>query len=362
MGRQRHHHRPMKETTGSVTSSFRDHNTSGSISSQRKDEEYYRCMLSSSLAHAETRVVNCLRVAVFLVLILTGALMCTGVYLYTSHGEQDDFRTAFQNSAHQVVESFHDSVQRNLGAVASLSSSVTSFAASTNATFPFVTMPDFEVWGSHVRDLSGSHVIYWLPMVTDEQRGDWEVYAMQHRSHVDESFQKDALYRTQQDKDLLGDSSGNSSGQARRLQQQPPSPLNMTILGDGTGYHPHIWSPGAVSLPGDEPPGQGPYFPVWQRSPIDAGRQAMLNMNAPKTAFTTLEILENVMVDQQVILNQAAYPSEATRPIQEANLAISQYREHVQDLISGLSTFVMYPVFDSFDEETKKVVGVMATK
>jgi hypothetical protein len=39
----------------------------------------------------------------------------------------------------------------------------------------------------------------------------------------------------------------------------------MTILDDGTGFHPKIWRVGAILSPGDEPEGSGPFLPLWQR-------------------------------------------------------------------------------------------------
>jgi signal transduction histidine kinase/CheY-like chemotaxis protein len=362
-------------------------------SPDQKDEEY-RCMLSSSLAEAETRVVKCLRVAVFLVLVLTAALVCTGVYLYTRNREEDNFTTNFENDARQVMESFHDLIERNIGAIASLSSSITSHALTTNTSFPFVTLPHFETMGSHSRDLSGSHIIHWLPLVTDEKRGEWEQFAMENRDQIDTAFQNDYQFREEQDAEFESNNRETDKN-TRHLQELEPSPT-LTILDNETNYHPYIWKNGAVgSAAGDELPGEGPYLPGWQRryekgmyvnciasggylidyvdfsffrssilfvkSPIDEGKQRMLNMNWAKSRVIRPDLIQIMLAENKAVLNRAAVPAPQFKKLLENNLKISQYRERVDELVDGLSTFLTYPVFDSFDHDTRQVRGVLAT-
>ena len=119
---------------------------------------------------------------------------------------------------------------------------------------------DFALRGSHFRAQSGSHIVHWLPLVTEENRAAWEEYANQTRSHVDEEFAVDAQYRAKQDAELGG---GRLLLADEEEAEAPKRP--MTVLGDGTGYHSRIWSNGAMVPAGDEPDGSGPYLPTWQR-------------------------------------------------------------------------------------------------
>ena len=135
---------------------------------------------------------------------------------------------------------------------------ITSQALHTNATFPFVTMPDFELIGSHLRQQLGSHVVHWLPLVKDEDRQEWEEYAFENRHHIEDSFRSDTEHRTRQD-ELLG-----VNMEHRALQQQQQQ-LPMSVLDDGSEYHTRIWSNGATVPRGDMPEGSGPFLPAWQR-------------------------------------------------------------------------------------------------
>lgn len=239
--------------------------------------------MTESLARKETRVVNVLRVAVLFVLISTAALVSAVVYRYTKNEEHENFVTNFEQSATQVVESFHGVVERNMAAIATLSTSITSYAKHTNASFPFVTVPDFELLGADLRVTSSSHLIYYCPKITNANRLQWEEYALENRFLAND-YQREATFRTQQDveygyilpeeiveqeeeQDSGGNETNNNSDNGRRILQEEgePKPQPFTMLDDGTNYHPRIWSNGAVHPRGDEPDGSGPFFALWQQ-------------------------------------------------------------------------------------------------
>jgi hypothetical protein len=170
--------------------------------------------------------------------------------LYTSNEETQKFESGYQANTRRIVESFHDTVERKLGAMNSMATAITSYSLDTKQTFPFVTIPNFEIRGSDLRVQADAVSIFWTPLVTDETRDAWEEYALINRSQIDEAFLEDVKRRKKQD-----DEFGN-----RMLQQSQQG----TILDDGTGYHPRIWSNGGIGPVGDEAEGIGPYLPLWQ--------------------------------------------------------------------------------------------------
>ena len=240
--------------------------------------------LTESLARKETRVVNILRVAVLVVLVSTAALVSAVVYQYTKNEEHENFVTNFEQSAAQVVESFHGVVERNMAAIATLSTTITSYAKNTNSSFPFVTVPDFELLGADLRITSSSHLIYYCPKITNDNRLPWEEYALENR-FLANHYRREEAFRVQQDiefgyisperafeleeqqQEQNSPNNETDSGHERRdLQQESESPPQPpTMLDDGTNYHPRIWSNGAVNPLGDEPEGSGPFFALWQQ-------------------------------------------------------------------------------------------------
>jgi hypothetical protein len=231
----------------------------GKRSSNHKNNQESCEIAYETLARRETKAVNVLRVLVLMLLSVTATITSVGVYLYTSNEEKQNFEIEHQANAERIIESFHYAVVRRLGAINSMATAITSYAIDANQTFPFVTIPHFEIRGSDLRVQADAAIIRWMPLVTDETRVDWEDYALANRYQVDKSFEEDAKQREKQDDEFgLRNTTGTGDRMVQVSQQE-------TILDDETGYHPSIWSIGAVSPRGDELKGSGPYLPLWQR-------------------------------------------------------------------------------------------------
>jgi hypothetical protein len=212
------------------------------------------------LTRSETKAVHVLRVLVLVLIFITATLTSTGVYFYTSNDEKQKFEADFQANAERIIESFHYAVERRLGAINSMATSITSYALDANKTFPLVTIPNFEIRGSDLRAQADATGIHWMPLVTDETRVAWEEYALASRSQIDKAFEIDAKRREVQDDEFGLTNTSRSTG-VRMLQQSRQETI---LVDDGTGYHPRIWSNGMSGPRGDEPEGSGPYLPRWQ--------------------------------------------------------------------------------------------------
>jgi hypothetical protein len=208
-----------------------------------------------TLTRRETKAVNVLRALVLVLLFVTAFIASTGAYLYTANDENQKFEADYQANAERIIDSFYDAVVRRLGAINSMATTITSHALDTEQKFPWVTIPNFEIRGSDLRVQADAAVIHWMPLVTDETRVAWEEYALANRSHIDKAFEGDVKQREAQDNEFGLKNTSSSTG-IRMLQQSQQE----TILDDGTGYHPRIWSNGA-----NAPEGSGPYLPMWQR-------------------------------------------------------------------------------------------------
>jgi hypothetical protein len=83
-------------------------------------------------------------------------------------------------------------------------------------------------------------------------------------------------------------------------------------------------------------------------------------MNFAQTRALRPDLLETMTQEKKAVLNTAAVPIPEIKERLVANLRLSQYRENVEEYVDGLSTFLAYPVFDSF-EDNREVTGVLAT-
>jgi hypothetical protein len=242
--------REMKEPRTDTRSDF------GSANQKNNQES---CEIAyETLARRETKAVNVLRVLVLMLLLVTATITSVGVYFYTSNEEKQNFEVEYQANAERIIESFHYAVVRRLGAINSMATAITAYALDKNQTFPFVTIPYFEIRGSDLRVQADAAILHWMPLVTDATRVAWEDYARINRYQIDDSFKEDAKRREKQDDEFGLPNSTGAGDQMLQVSQQE------TILDDGTGYHPRIFSNGGISPRQDEPEGSGPYLPRWQ--------------------------------------------------------------------------------------------------
>ena len=121
----------------------------------------------------------------------------------------------------------------------------------TDTTWPFVTLPDFEARGSVARKTSKSLIVGFLPLVSDDDRPQWEEYAQGNQDWIDGAWDdSDSTFTNQIPQEIYA----HLTVEDRRvLAEQECSADSQRLL--------------ATSVATAEPTGSGPYSPVWQLSP-----------------------------------------------------------------------------------------------
>jgi len=137
-----------------------------------------------SIAKRETRFVRWMRFFVMTVLIGSTISVAYAVYAYTVGNEQQQFEQDFKANAHKVLSGMGDSFDLTLTAVDSMVVTMVSFARYTNASWPFVTIPNFETRSAKIRTLSKATVIFLYLRVSRDQRKEWEAYATANNACV----------------------------------------------------------------------------------------------------------------------------------------------------------------------------------
>ena len=146
------------------------------------------------LGNQETRAVKGLRILLLIVLILSAMVAAFGIYFYISNVEETTFEKNFQSSAHKVLESIGESLERTLKAFDGFAISIVSHARATNQSWPFVTMPDFTIRSAKVLSSSEATYLTVAPLVTQQEREQWELYSMQNDHWVNGSIQLQENY------------------------------------------------------------------------------------------------------------------------------------------------------------------------
>ena len=129
---------------------------------------------NNKLVSSETKAVTCLRIGLAAVLLTATIVSALGIYFLTSGLEQDEFEDAFADNSAKLLEAFQSVADRRLGAIQAFAASVTAHAVSTNATWPFVSIPQFAAQGEHVLNLAGALSLVLVMVVEPEERSEWE--------------------------------------------------------------------------------------------------------------------------------------------------------------------------------------------
>jgi len=236
------------------------------VQNERVEEE------AKMMAQSETKAVRGLKMLVFLVLALSALAVSLAAYYYAHGEEYSNFETRFDDDATKVLATLGRGLfDTTLAAVDIFMVGMTSYAASTNQTFPFVTIPNFEAKASRIRELSKTIVLSVYPFVASEQRGDWENYGAEHNAWVNQSMQMQA-----RDSSYYGPIVYNYTNWDVIYGNDEYEKEDAGVFGtDSAGKLMTVWSPTTtlwnrliqfLLLALDY--NTGPYLPNWQTSPV----------------------------------------------------------------------------------------------
>ena len=143
-----------------------------------------------SIARKDTKAACHLRVLVIALFIFMSVFVPIIIYITARKNEENSFNSEFDALATKVVDSFEFNVARKLGAIDSLDISVTSYAVGMNLTFPFVTIPDFDLRSANTLALADTFSVFLVPLVLDTVRSEWEVYSANNKNWIEQALNR----------------------------------------------------------------------------------------------------------------------------------------------------------------------------
>ena len=217
---------------------------------------------SERIAQREARFVRCLRLGLLGVLLTASAIAAAMVYVGLAEQEEADFEEAVADYSRKLTDQFQLVAVRCIGAIGAFSATITSHMVSSNATWPFVTIPNYEAQVRHISELANIETLAFAPIITTEERNEWETSFVSQNLNpwVQESIATQQMYEGYINETLL-------SYEVKPIVQNETSDTN--------GYSTTIF--GTIYPPSggwyfDTSTQKGPYLPLWQISPFQPGR------------------------------------------------------------------------------------------
>jgi hypothetical protein len=143
--------------------------------------------IADTIAQEETVVVFRLKMVVLLVLIVSAVGVAFTVHFYLRRSELAAFHEQYKVDSKKILQTAGSTIESVFGAFDTVAVSLVSHARASNQTWPFVTLPDFAVRMSKTVHLSRTINMNFLPLVTPDQRKDWEAYAIRNDDWVNET-------------------------------------------------------------------------------------------------------------------------------------------------------------------------------
>ena len=142
----------------------------------------------TEITKKESKAVFWLRTLLVIVLLLAAIIVSVAAYYYTYTEERNAFREQFESDALKIFEDIGRNFDLTMGAADSFMIRVISQAKSTDAVWPMVTIPDLAVQAAKLIAQTDSICLAFYPLITGEQRANWENFTKPNDEWVDEAL------------------------------------------------------------------------------------------------------------------------------------------------------------------------------
>lgn len=294
------------------------------------------------LVQKETRAVRCLRIAVLLLLLAVTAAVASMTYRYTHNQQVDDFTDTFSNYAQQIQDTVQANAQHKLEAAGALALQIQAYAVAESKTWPYVTLPFFEEHIDATKSLTDAYGVLFFPIVSKENRAEWEAYSVTERGWINESYaaQREIYGEDKSGLDNYDETSFDSDEWFVHLWTEdyifPGRQPNFT-WGFSNKISTSVHDDPEERRPVVDTKEQDYFFPQWQAAPMTAYYQSTVNWNYGRW---------DDFYNQTEIINRT-------------HTAAFGYAWTDQSTPGYVST-LLYPIYDQFYDKPEKKKEVVA--
>ncbi|GKY96214.1 hypothetical protein MPSEU_000581300 [Mayamaea pseudoterrestris] len=299
----------------------------------------------------ESAQVTRLKRFVLLIMVLAGIAISTVVYFITLRSEEQSFTAMYFGASEKLLATFQQIAQSRLGALSSLTVAMTAHALDHENEWPEMSLSWFQHRALTTRALSGALLVTTNPLVSSGERDEWEAYSF---TSEDAGWHEEGL---DYEKLLHYDKFGVNFDLKDVKQRVSPDP---NLILDGLANH--IFT---LNDEGDAiiDPSKGPYLPTWQTSPVFirtlVNRNLLSDPDAARYANATVAT-GTVVIGGFEFAGDDYGQSDATPETKLYTTLLSISKRRPFPYITSPLTRFYLPVFDSFDQATKRPVALMS--
>lgn len=352
---------PALSIASSTSFSYLDRLHTGSIvfntqGSDDKADHQHSSVTTNDLVldEAEREAIRIFWIRNLLVVALIAATSVAALFIskVTRNCQEEQFHTHFEDTAAHLINSFEDNL---VATIAALDGAATMAAVTTTQKtgWPFIVVPDFEIFGASSRSLAGAGLLAIVPMVPESSRVSWEAFVVNNTDWIEEGLEQEekvssegrgSLERDGSRRDLQTSNIDLSSGIATTIFKTNGE--NYTLVVDDT---------------------DGPYFPIWQSTPVC---EELVNYNL-LTHTTSGDDLRRVMESGQIVMGEGVNVSNENDPLNilfrptevwesVQNTTFLGTNESAQEglILGDPVSMVYFPLYDTLDV-SRTMVGTM---
>ena len=134
-------------------------------------------------AKKENTAVLRLRLLVFDFLIVATIAISLIVYFMMTGAERTEYESQYETASQKVIQAFHGIANDNLAAAAGMSLDIAVHGEESSRDWPFVTLSRFQERAATPMTQSGALYLQVNPMVSLDDRQEWEQYTTGEDSH-----------------------------------------------------------------------------------------------------------------------------------------------------------------------------------
>jgi hypothetical protein len=138
--------------------------------------------MKNRIAMYETIAVTKQKFCVLIVLVHATIAICIVVHTMMQQSDHDNFTSQFDAANHQLVTAYQG-ILDHMGSISALGLTVTVHDSSTDhpVRWPFVTFSLFPERAASVQAISGAWFVSINPLITEEDRRQFETYAAMNK-------------------------------------------------------------------------------------------------------------------------------------------------------------------------------------